>query len=85
MAKRGGNGLRAVLDGKSPLWKWSAPSEVDNGNGLRPQIDREINGLRPQAWTMETVCALKYMRNSYLVARAFPRGLFVFVLGRAGV
>ena len=34
---------------------------------------------------METVCALKYMRNSYLVARAFPRGLFVFVLGRAGV
>ena len=36
MAKRGGNGLRAVLNGKSPLWKWSAPSEVDNGNGLRP-------------------------------------------------
>ena len=25
------------------------------------------------------------MRNSYLVARAFPRGLFVFVLGRAGM
>ena len=25
------------------------------------------------------------MPNSYLVARAFPRGLFVFVLGRAGM
>ena len=58
MSKRGGNGLRAVLNGKSPLWKWSAPSEVDNGNGLRPLIDRERNGLRPQAWTVETVCAL---------------------------
>ena len=85
MSKRGGNGLRAVLYGKSPLWKWSAPSEVDDGNGLRPEGDRKINGLRPQAWTMETVCALKEMRSSYLVARAFPRGLFVSVLGRAGV
>ena len=34
--KRGGNGLRAVLNDKRPFWKWSAPSEVDNGNGLRP-------------------------------------------------
>ena len=59
MSKRGGNGLRAVIDRKSPFWKWSAPSEVDNGNGLRPEIDREINGLRPQASTLEMVCALK--------------------------
>ena len=36
MSKRGGNGLRAVVDRKGPFWKWSAPSEVDNGNGLRP-------------------------------------------------